>query len=114
MQFGDHSNPKPGSHVLFARLGGGSDRVVILGLDDAAVGPRDLRPGERAIFDASGNIISLVQGKIRVVASGDFELVASGAVTIQSASLTHNGKNIGATHVHTAVMSGPANTGVPA
>ncbi|QLP96148.1 MAG: phage baseplate assembly protein V [Rhodoblastus sp.] len=36
-----------------------------------------------------------------------------GPVAIEGASLTHNAKNVGATHVHTGVMSGPANTGPP-
>lgn len=37
-----------------------------------------------------------------------------GPVAIEGASLMHNGKNVGDTHVHTGVTPGPANTGPPA
>lgn len=40
-------------------------------------------------------------------------IVAQGAVNITSASLTHNGKNIGATHEHSGVQPGSSNTGMP-
>lgn len=35
------------------------------------------------------------------------------SVTITGASLTHNGQNVGSSHVHTSVSPGPANTGGP-
>lgn len=37
-----------------------------------------------------------------------------GNATFNGGSVTHGGVNIGKTHVHGGVMSGPANTGVPA
>lgn len=37
-----------------------------------------------------------------------------GPVAIEGASLTHNGKNVGDTHVHVDVTPGPADTGPPA
>lgn len=40
-------------------------------------------------------------------------VTASGAVAINSTSLTHNGINVGATHRHSGVSTGGGNTGVP-
>lgn len=40
--------------------------------------------------------------------------ITSSGVAITGGMLTHNGVNVGSTHVHTAVMPGPANTGAPA
>ncbi|WP_310620880.1 phage baseplate assembly protein V [Flexibacterium corallicola] len=37
-----------------------------------------------------------------------------GNVEIEGDSLTHNGANVGDTHLHTKVTPGPANTGIPA
>lgn len=122
-QFGQSSSPPIGSHVLFTRLGAGSDRATILGIDSARHGPRDLGAGHKAIFDAYGNLISLVQTKVRIVASAVLEIVAQGDITMSSSGaitltssgqLTHNSKNIGATHVHTGVTPGAGTTGVPA
>lgn len=121
-QFGQSSYPPIGSHVLFTRLGAGSDRATIVGVDSAKHGPRDLKEGHKAIFDAYGNIVSLVQQKLRIVAAAVLEIVAQGDVTIASqgaitltstGQLTHNGKDVGSDHRHTGVLSGSSNTGVP-
>lgn len=40
-------------------------------------------------------------------------IMATGAVTIVSATLTHNGKNIGDTHEHSGVTAGGGHTGPP-
>jgi len=45
-------------------------------------------------------------------ASG-ISIVTPGAITLTSAALTHNGKNIGATHEHSGVQTGGGNTGAP-
>jgi len=47
------------------------------------------------------------------IAASSVSISASGAVAISSASLTHNGVNIGATHRHPGVTVGPSNTGTP-
>lgn len=41
------------------------------------------------------------------------KLVIEAPVEIKGASLTHNDKNVGSTHVHTQVTPGPADTGPP-
>lgn len=41
-------------------------------------------------------------------------ITLKGTVTVEGAAITHNGVNIGDTHVHGEVMPGPANTGTPA
>lgn len=40
-------------------------------------------------------------------------VISPGAVAITAPTLTHNGINIGATHVHAGVQAGAANTAVP-
>lgn len=65
-QFGQSSNPPIGSHVVFVRMGGASERATILGVDHADYGPRDLAVGEKAIFDQSGNLIRLSNGNLAI------------------------------------------------
>lgn len=57
--------------------------------------------------------ISLSQTDVKISAPS-INIEASGAVAITSATLTHNGKNIGDDHVHSGVTPGGSNTGVPA
>lgn len=52
-------------------------------------------------------------GGIDIVATGPVNITSSGAVAITSSSLTHNGTNVGATHVHGGIEVGGANTQVP-
>lgn len=58
--------------------------------------------------------INTGSGAIAVKTSGSVTITASGAIKLESSTLTHNGKNIGHDHRHTGVTPGSANTGVPA
>lgn len=105
-EFGFTSSPAPGAaHGVALSLGGRSSRAMVFGLDNPAVNPQ-LGAGQTAIYDGAGNVISLVSAKIRIVSVGTIELVSAGA-------LTHNGVNIGATHVHSGVVAGSATTEGP-
>ena len=58
--------------------------------------------------------VELRCGGTRVTAtSSGIELNCSGTVAIESGGLTHNGKNVGATHMHSGVLPGGATTGPP-
>lgn len=50
--------------------------------------------------------VTMTVGTVSVV-------VSSTGVAITNGTVTHNGKNIGATHLHSGVTAGAANTGVP-
>jgi len=52
-------------------------------------------------------------GGINITATGPVNITTSGAVAITSSALTHNGKNVGDTHVHSGVTIGGANTQAP-
>lgn len=51
-------------------------------------------------------------GRISIDSAGNIT-IASPTVTLASATVLHNGVNIGSTHVHTGVEPGPSNTGGP-
>lgn len=53
--------------------------------------------------------VSLHSGKVKIEAA-DIEMVGNMSVT---GTMTNNGVNIGSTHVHSGVDSGPSNTGGP-
>lgn len=75
-EFGFSSSPPAGSTGLALSLGARADRAMIIGLDHASFGPRDLAGGHTAIYDAFGNVVSLVEKAVRIVAATRAEIVA--------------------------------------
>lgn len=121
-EFGFTSKPPAGSHALVVMLAGSSDRAMVSGIDHPDFGARDLPEGGTELYDAHGNSVRLDSQGLTITAAtsctvrtqGGAQIVLTGnTIALTSATLTHNGKNIGATHVHTGVVPGGANTGVP-
>lgn len=52
-------------------------------------------------------------GSTVIQAGGDSVTITTGAITLESGTLTHNGKNIGDTHVHGGVVVGGSDTSTP-
>ena len=50
---------------------------------------------------------------VQMTQDGIVNITAPGGIALTSATLTHNGVNIGATHVHGGVTTGGSNTAVP-
>ncbi len=113
--------PDAGADVLVLEVGG-RDHLVALQADDAGLRTIGLGAGDFAFRDKRGQQVVMngegvtVSGaiKLTIVSAGDIEITAGGAITLASTSLTHNGKNIGETHVHGGVDPGGSNTTGPA
>jgi len=120
--FGLSSHPPAGAHGIGAALHGRRDLAVVLGLEHAQFRPRATQIGGTVLYDMYGSAVSLVEQNLRIVHAQKIEHVVGGcSFTITpggfqfaGGTITHDGKNIGATHIHGGVMSGPATTGVPA
>jgi phage gp45-like len=74
--FGFASSPPIGSHGFAMQMNGARGMATLLGMEHADHRQRNLNYGETAIYDAHGNVISLVQKKIRIVSADSIELVA--------------------------------------
>ena len=59
---------------------------------------------------AAGGVASLSAEQIQLSAD---QVTISGAVAITGSSLTHNGTNVGSSHVHGGITAGPGDTGGP-
>jgi phage gp45-like len=117
------SNPVKGAKALLISPNGNPDEAYILGGEHPGHRPAGLPGGTSAIYDAAGNIIKLVgTGIVADVAGDSFTIkvggvqmvISAGGVEITGGSVTHNGKNIGDTHVHGGIEPGSSNTDVPA
>ena len=131
--YGFGSNPpEEGSDSLIAFLGGSREQAVIVVADNRAFRLKNLESGEVAIYDDLGNIFKLGRDSVEVIAvtkltasapimevsvdssatisAGASSIVITpSGVAITSTVLTHNGKNIGASHYHV----GSPSTAVP-
>lgn len=137
-QYGLTGNPpSAGTDAIVIFLGGDREQGMIIAMENQAYRIAGLQTGEVALYDDLGNVVKLgreqleVTATIKLVATApDVEITATGSakiaagassititpsgVAISSATLTHNGKNIGATHIHTQTQPGTGNSGVPA
>lgn len=65
-------------------------------------------------IDPSGNVALDHTGDLGVSTAGSIEVSAGGSIALTSGGLlTHNGKNVGATHTHGGVVPGGGSTAVP-
>lgn len=114
--YGLTARPHAGAEAVIAFAGGNRAHPLILAVADRKYRLQGLADGEVALYDDLGQTVRLTRSGIAITAptitvNGD--LTVNGAVTIAGASLTHNGKNVGASHVHGGVTPGGANTDVP-
>jgi len=115
--------PVAGTDCLMVFLGGNREQGVIIAAENRQFRLKGLKSGEVALYDDLGNVVKLGRENIEVIAvtklaasapivevnAATSASIISGASSITitpsgielvSASLTHNGKNIGATHYH--------------
>lgn len=124
-QYGMSSNPPvAGTDCLVAFLGGNREQGVVIVAENRQFRLTGLESGEVALFDDLGNVIKLGRQRlevtavteliasapqVQIVAGASTFAISDAGVEITAPSLTHNGKNIGATHYH---VGSPA-TAVP-
>lgn len=121
-RWGESGHAPVGSEAVMLALGGRSDRAFILGLEHKDHRPKNANAGDKIIYDAFGSAVRLVQANVEVTHASKIVLKVGGcSLTITSAgfvfaggAVVHEGRNIGAQHVHGGVTPGAANTSVPA
>ena len=105
----------PGDTVWVAFIGGDARHPIVTGYRNGQAGNSvDWRRFHQV------NVELLADAVMRLIAGGDVLIQAGGtltlkasAVVIESDTLTHNGVNVGDTHVHGGVLPGPADTAEP-
>ena len=107
--YGFAAHPLDGQGLIL-HAGG---HTIVLRMDRIAERPQ-LQEYEVAVWHKEGHRITLKAGGLIELQGTTLNINMSGAVAIQSASLSHNGKNVGSTHRHTGVSPGLLNTGGPA
>lgn len=105
----------PGDQVSIDYLEGDIESPSITGrLHSDQERPPVAQSGEIVIQSKGGAVIKVdASDNVTVTSPGNLTIHAGGNITLTSAQLTHNGVNIGATHVHGGVTTGADNTAVP-
>lgn len=104
LPFGFTSHAPPGSIGHLINVAGRADQMWALGFEHPDHRPRDLAQGVSAIYNAHGDIISLVENKVRYVsATHEFvgNIVITGDITM-TGNFTQTGVHIDSNGPHTA------------
>lgn len=96
------SPPDDIEHGVCAHIHGQDDNSVVLGFIDDKHRPTDLKRGEVVFYASFGQTIKFsADGSIKIDNGNGSKIeMVGGAVNIISSTLTHNGTNVGDTHVH--------------
>lgn len=62
-EYGFTSVPMPGARVIFLSIGGNRDHPVAISVDNPALRPKGLQPGEVALYTDEGDAIILKRGR---------------------------------------------------
>jgi phage gp45-like len=112
--YGFASRPHAGCDYTAMTLSGDPTKSLVIASNDQRFRVT-LAEGEVALHDDLGQKFHLTRTGWDIADANGNSIVSSATgVAIVSPALTHNGKNIGSTHVHTGVTSGPDDTGPPA
>lgn len=65
------------------------------------------------VISSSGSSIEMKEDEIKMKVGATELIINSSGITFSAASMSNNGINIGSTHVHGGVETGPNTTGVP-
>lgn len=111
-----HNPPSIGQQVQIISESGDLHDAVIQGSLNSNANTRPSSAGDEYVLASVG------QTRVAVSGGGTALTLQVGAVTVtvtaagfavQGGQVTHNGTDIGDTHTHNGVVSGPANTGTP-
>ena len=106
--YGFAAHPLDGQGLIL-HAGG---HTVVLRMDRIDERPQ-LEAYEVTVWHKEGHRITLKAGGVIEMQGTTLAINMTGAVAINSASLTHNGKNVGATHTHGGIRAGTSSTSVP-
>jgi phage baseplate assembly protein V len=100
--YGYTSVPLPGAEGIGLAVGGSTDHLVVINIDDRRYRPKGLAEGEVMLYDDQGQKIYLTRNGIVVDGAGKgIVFQNSPSVDFNVGAVRHNGTAIDDTHTHT-------------
>jgi phage baseplate assembly protein V len=96
--------------MMLLPLGNPSSRMGGLGKGDIGIANAH---GDRVVVRKGGGIDIQAAGSITLKVGGVTMVLSAAGVAFEGGAVTHNGANIGDTHVHGGILRGGANTDPP-
>lgn len=111
--YGFTSRPQQGAEVLTLSVDGDRSHTVVIVAADRRYRIEGLEEGEVAIHDDGSSSIVLKRGGIIEITAGTVLRMVAPQIEAISDVFTHNGINVGGTHVHGNVEPGAGTTSIP-
>ena len=108
-----HSPPTVGQQMTLNSPSGDLAQGIAMPLGFSDANPSPSGSAAQNVITFGSATITLASGALTIAVGGTTLVIASGGVTVTGGTVTHNSKNIGATHRHSGVVIGVQNTEAP-
>ncbi len=109
-----HTPPSVGQQFTAMSPNGDFQQAVAVPLTHSNANPSPSTAADQNVLSFGSVTVTLAEDSVEF-AVGDVRFKVDGAnVEITGGEVRHNGKNIGDSHIHSGVLSGPSVTGTPA
>ena len=117
--------PSVGEQVVVASPGGDTAQGLVIASLASGGSPAPSSDGGAFVVEIGGSTVTITADGINLVSNGSVvditaggvaitgDVTIAGALAVSGSGVTHNGTNIGDTHVHGGVAPGGANTSTP-
>lgn len=117
--------PSVGEQVVVASPCGDTAQGLVIASLASGASPAPSSNGAAFVIEIGGSTVTITADGVTMVSNGSTveitaggvaiagDVTINGALAVSGSGVTHNGTNIGDSHVHAGVSAGAANTGAP-
>lgn len=117
--------PSVGEQVVVASPGGDTAQGLVIASLASGASPAPSSNGAAFVIEIGGSTVTITAEGVTMVSNGSTveitgggvaitgDVTINGALAVSGSGVTHNGTNIGDSHVHGGVDPGPATTATP-
>ena len=109
-----HTPPSVGQQFTAMSPNGDFQQAVAVPLTHSNANPSPSTAADQNVLSFGAVTVTLAEDSLEIAVGGVRFKVDGTNVEITGGDVRHNGKNIGDSHIHSGVRSGPSSTGTPA
>ena len=108
-----HSPPSVGQQMTLMAPDGDFEQGVAMPMAFSTANPSPSAAGDATVITIGAVTLTLMGDGLTAVVGGVTLSVTAAGVAITGGAVTHNGANIGSSHTHGGIATGPQDTGPP-